>query len=67
MKETRRKIEKALPKGWILQKNGDVQDGSEYGYKWAVLNEYRRVVCVGKTLDRIREKIEGVPNNDGYL
>lgn len=60
MNETRRLITKALPDGWELQKNADVQDGSQYGYKWAVVNEYRRVVLVGKTLDRIREQLEGV-------
>lgn len=60
MNETRRKIEKALPKGWVLRKGYDVQDGSHYGHKWALLNEYRRIVYVGKTLDRIREQMEGV-------
>lgn len=67
MNETRRKIEKALPEGWVLRKNFDVQDGSQYGNKWAILNEYRRIIYVGKTLERIQEKMEGVPNNDGYL
>ncbi len=57
---TRKKIEKLLPNGWVLKKNFDVQDGSEYGYRWAVLNEYRRIVIVGKTLDRINEQMEGV-------
>ncbi len=57
---TRKKIEKLLPNGWVLKKNFDIQDGSQYGYRWAVMNEYRRVVCVGKTLDRIREQLEGV-------
>ena len=60
MNETRRKIEKSLPNGWVLRKNFDVQDGSQYGNKWAVVNEYGRIVYVGKTLDRIREKLEGV-------
>lgn len=64
MNETRRKIEKALPKRWELRKNFDVQDGSQYGNKWAILNEYRRIVYVGKTLDRIREQIEGVQDDD---
>lgn len=63
MNETRRQIEKALPRGWELRKNFEVQDGSQYGNKWAVVNEYRRIVLVGKTLDRIREQLEGV-NND---
>ena len=63
MNKTRRKIEKALPRGWSLRKNFDIQDGSQYGNKWAVLNEYGRIVCVGKTLDRIREKMEGVEND----
>lgn len=60
MNKTRRLITKALPAGWILRKNFDVQDGSQYGNKWAVLNEYRRIVLVGKTLDRIRDQLEGV-------
>ena len=60
MNETRRKIEKALPTGWCLRKNFDIQDGSQYGNKWAIMNEYGRIVIVGKTLDRIREKLEGV-------
>ena len=60
MNETRRKIEKALPRGWSLRKNFDIQDGSQYGNKWAILNEYGRIVIVGKTLDRIREQLEGV-------
>lgn len=64
MNETRRLITKALPDGWELRKNFDVQDGSHYGNKWAVVNEYRRIVYVGKTLDRIREQLEGVNNND---
>ncbi len=64
MNETRRQIEKALPTGWSLRKNFDIQDGSHYGNKWAILNEYRRIVCVGKTLDRIREKLEGVENGE---
>ena len=63
MNETKRKIVKALPKGWTLRKNFDIQDGSQYGNKWAILNEYGRIVCVGKTLDRIREKLEGVEND----
>lgn len=65
MNETRRLITKALPAGWILRKNFDVQDGSQYGNKWAVLNEYRRIVLVGKTLDRIREQLEDVNNAEG--
>lgn len=64
MNETRRKIEKALPEGWVLRKKYDVQDGSQYGNKWAILNEYRRIVYVGKTLDRIREQMEGTIDND---
>lgn len=60
MNTTRRLIIKALPKGWCLRKNFDVTDGSQYGYKWAVLDEYRHVVIKGKTLDRIREQLEGV-------
>lgn len=60
MNETRRQIEKALPEGWSLRKNFDVQDGSQYGNKWAVINEYGRIVYVGKTLDRILEQLEGV-------
>lgn len=62
MNETRRQIEKALPNGWSLRKNFDIQDGSHYGNKWAILNEYGRIVRVGKTLDRIREQLEGVHN-----
>lgn len=65
MNETRRQIEKALPNGWVLRKNFDVQDGSQYGNKWAVLNARGRIVVVGKTLDRINEQIEGV-NDDVY-
>ena len=57
---TRKKIEKELPDGWCLRKNFDVQDGNQYGNKWAILNEYGRIVIVGKTLDRIREQLEGV-------
>lgn len=60
MNETRRQIEKKLPCGWRLRKNFDIQDGSQYGNKWAILNEHGRIVCVGKTLDRLREKLEGV-------
>lgn len=60
MNETRRLINKALPPGWSLRKNSDVQDGSQYGYKWAIHNQYGRIVYVGKTLDRIREQLEGV-------
>lgn len=60
MNETRRQIEKALPKGWCLRKNFDVQDGSQHGNRWAVTNEYRQVVFVGRTLDRIYEQLEGV-------
>lgn len=60
MNETRRQIEKALPCRWSLRKNFDIQDGSQYGYKWAVVNEYGRIVIVGKTLERIREQLEGV-------
>ena len=63
MNETRRQIVKALPKGWELRKNYDIQDGSQYGNKWAVVNEYRRIVIVGKTLDRICEQLEGVNDN----
>lgn len=63
MNEIRRQIEKALPKGWSLRKNFDIQDGSQYGNKWAILNEYRRIVCVGKTLDSIRERMEGMQND----
>lgn len=63
MNEKRRVI-KALPAGWVLRKNFDIQDDSQYGYRWAVLNEYRKVVFVGKTLDRIYEKLEGVNDND---
>ena len=63
MNETRRQIEKALPPGWCLRKNFDIQDGSHYGNKWAILNEYGRIVYVGKTLDRLREKLEGVQND----
>ena len=44
MNETRRQIEKALPAGWSLRKNFDVQDGSQYGNKWAILNEHGRIV-----------------------
>lgn len=65
MNETRRKIEKALPEGWVLRKGFDVQDGSHYGNKWAILNEYRRIVCVGKTLDRIRDKLEEMNDVEG--
>ena len=65
MNETRRQIEKTLPKGWRLRKNFDIQDGSQYGNKWAVVNEYGRIVVVGKTLDRIREKLEGL--NEAYI
>ena len=57
---TRRQIEKILPQGWTLRKNFDIQDGSQYGNKWAVVNEYGRIVMVGKTLERIREQLEGV-------
>ena len=58
---TRRKIEKELlPAGWCLRKNFDITNGSQYDNKWAVLNEYRQVVIAEKTLDRIREKLEGV-------
>ena len=60
MNETRRLITKALPGGWRLRKNFDIQDGSQYGNKWAVVNEYGRIVYVGKTLDRIREQMEEV-------
>ena len=60
MNETKRRIIKTLPEGWSLRKNFDIQDGSQYGNKWAVLNECGRIVYVGKTLDRIREKLEGV-------
>lgn len=63
MNETRRQIVKALPKGWSLRKNFDIQDGSQYGNKWAIMNEYGRIVYVGKTLDRIREQMEGVQND----
>ena len=59
MNETRRQIEKTLPQGWTLRKNFDIQDGSQYGNKWAVVNE-GRIVMVGKTLERIREQLEGV-------
>ena len=65
MNETRRQIEKALPNGWSLRKNFDIQDGSQYGNKWAVVNERGRIVIVGKTLDRVREQLEGV-NNYAY-
>lgn len=65
MNETRRLITKALPAGWELRKNFDVQDGSQYGNKWAVLNEYRRIVLVGKTLDHIREQLEDVKGAEG--
>lgn len=65
MNETKRQIIKALPSGWELRKNFDIQDGSQYGNKWAVLNEYRRIVVVGKTLDSIREQLEGVNNREG--
>ena len=58
MNDTRRLIIKALPVGWSLRKNFDIQDGSQYGNKWAILNEYGRIVYVGKTLDRIREQLE---------
>lgn len=60
MNETRRLITKALPSGWILRKNFDVQDGSQYGNKWTIVNEYGRIVIVGKTLERILEQLEGV-------
>ena len=60
MNETRRLITKALPSGWSLRKNFDIQDGNHYGNKWAVINQYGRIVIVGKTLDRIREQLEGV-------
>ena len=60
MNETKRRIIKALPSGWSLRKNFDIQDGSQYGNKWAILNEHGRIVYVGKTLDRIREQMEGV-------
>ena len=64
----KRQIAKALPQGWELRKNFYVQDGSKFGYrctdlseyKWTILNEYRQVVYVGKTLDRIYEELEGV-------
>ena len=62
MNETRRQIEKTLSQGWTLRKNFDVQDGSQYGNKWAVVNEYGRIVIVGKTLERIREQLEGGNN-----
>lgn len=60
----KRRVIKALPAGWELRKNFDVQDGSQYGNKWAVLNEYRQVLFVGKTLDRIYEKLEDVGVKD---
>lgn len=60
----KRRVIKALPSGWVLRKNCDVQDGSEYGYRWAVLNECRQVIFVGKTLDRIYEKLEDVGVKD---
>ena len=63
MNETRRQIIKTLPNGWALRKNFDIQDGSQYGNKWAVVNEYGRIVIVGKTLDRIYEKLEGMNDN----
>ena len=63
MNETRRQIIKTLPNGWVLRKNFDIQDGSQYGNKWAVLNEYRRIVIVGKTLDRIYENLKGMNDN----
>ena len=63
MNETRRQIEKTLPQGWTLRKNFDIQDGSQYGNKWAVVNEYGRIVIVGKTLERVREKLQGVKEN----
>ena len=63
MNETRRQIIKALPADWVLRKNFDIQDGSQYGNKWAVLNEYRRIVIVGKTLDRIYENLKGMNDN----
>ena len=63
MNETKRQIVKALPAGWSLRKNFDIQDGSQYGNKWAILNEYGRIVYVGKTLNRIREQLEGVQND----
>lgn len=66
MNETRRLITKALPSGWILRKNFEVQDGSQYGNKWAIVNENGRIVIVGKTLDRILEQLEGV-NDDIYI
>ena len=59
MNETKRQIVKALPQGWSLRKNFDIQDGSQYGNKWAILNENGRIEYVGKTLDRIREQLEG--------
>ena len=63
MNETRRQIIKTLPTGWVLRKNFDIQDGNQYGNKWAVLNEYRRIVIVGKTLDRIYENLKGMNDN----
>ena len=63
MNETKRLVIKALPKGWSLRKNFDVTDGSQYGNRWAVTNEYGKIVVVGNTLDRIREKLEGVQND----
>ena len=60
----KRRVIKALPAGWVLCNNFDVQDGSQYGCRWAVLNECRQVVFVGKTLDRIYEKLEGVGVKD---
>ena len=63
MNETRRQIIKALPASWVLRKNFDIQDGNQYGNKWAVLNEYRRIVVVGKTLDRIYENLKGMNDN----
>lgn len=56
----KRRVIKALPAGWVLRKNFDVQDGSHYGYRWTVLNEFRQVVFVGKTLDSIYGKVESV-------
>ena len=77
MTDTKRLIIKSLPKGWVLRKNHIVQDGSRYNnfsaqvgspdeYRWAVVNEYGRIIIVGKTLERILEQLEGV-NDDIYL
>ena len=49
--------------GWRLRKNFDIQDGSQYGNKWAILNEHGSIVIAGKTLDRMREKLEGVKDD----